>query len=121
MKPLLIGIDAGTSSLKAVLVTEDGNVLAKSEQRYSLTYSAPGHDCVASVMRPVKQLVAFQRVTLAAGETKDVCITIDPSELALITEDEKRVIEPGEFTLMVGHSSKAEDLLSLTFQLGMEP
>lgn len=43
MKPLLIGIDAGTSALKAVLVTEDGNVLAKSEQRYSLTYSAPGH------------------------------------------------------------------------------
>lgn len=30
MKPLLIGIDAGTSALKAVLVTEDGNVLAKS-------------------------------------------------------------------------------------------
>ena len=79
------------------------------------------HDCVASVMRPVKQLVAFQRVALAAGETKDVCITIDPSELALITEDEKRVIEPGEFTLIVEHSSKAEDLLSLTFQLGMEP
>ena len=85
------------------------------------TVQVYAHDCVASVMRPVKQLVAFQRVALAAGETKDVCITIDPSELALITEDEKRVIEPGEFTLMVGHSSKAEDLLSLTFQLGMEP
>ncbi|MDD3214382.1 MAG: fibronectin type III-like domain-contianing protein, partial [Eubacteriales bacterium] len=76
------------------------------------------HDCVASVMRPVKQLVAFQRVGLAAGEAKTVSIAVDPNELALITQDEKRVIEPGEFKLMVGHSSRDEDLLAVTFQYG---
>lgn len=76
------------------------------------------HDCVASVMRPVKQLIAFQRVGLAAGEAKTVSIAVDPNELALITQDEKRVIEPGEFKLMVGHSSRDEELLAVTFQYG---
>ncbi|MDD3214049.1 MAG: FGGY family carbohydrate kinase [Eubacteriales bacterium] len=43
MKPLLIGIDVGTSALKAVLVSCEGNVLATSEQRYPLLYPAAGH------------------------------------------------------------------------------
>ena len=77
------------------------------------------HDCVASVMRPVKQLIAFQKVELNAGETQTVRIAVDPDELALVTPDEQRVIEPGAFTLMVGHSSREEDLLSLTFQYGV--
>ena len=75
-------------------------------------------DCIATVMTPVKQLVAFQRLALAAGATGSVNIAIDPDELALVTPEEKRVIEPGEFKLMVGHSSQEEDLLSVMFQYG---
>jgi beta-glucosidase len=73
-------------------------------------------DCVSSVMRPDKQLVAFQRVSLAAGETKTVSIPIDRDELALVTPDEKRVVEPGEFILMAGHSSRDKDLLHVAFR-----
>ena len=74
-------------------------------------------DCVGSVMRPEKQLVAFKRVSLAVGETKTVRIPIDRDELALVTPDEKRVVEPGEFILMAGHSSRDEDLLRVAFRL----
>ena len=43
MKDLLIGIDVGTSALKAVLLALDGRVLATAEQRYPLEHPMPGH------------------------------------------------------------------------------
>ncbi len=43
MIDLLIGVDVGTSALKAVLVTADGHVLATAERRYSLERPAPGY------------------------------------------------------------------------------
>ncbi len=75
------------------------------------------HDVVASVIRPVKQLIAFTRVDLAPGETKTVAIQLKRMDFSLVNRDEQRVVEPGEFVLMVGHSSKDEDLLKLNFTL----
>jgi beta-glucosidase len=60
------------------------------------------HDEYASVTRPVKEVAAFQRLHLEAGESKTIHLTIKPEQLALYNREMKRVVEPGAFTLYVG-------------------
>ncbi|MGH7497201.1 MAG: glycoside hydrolase family 3 N-terminal domain-containing protein [bacterium] len=67
-------------------------------------------DRVSSVTRPVKELKGFQRITLAPGETKTVALEITPEHLALYDINMDYVVEPGEFEIMVGNSSRDEDL-----------
>lgn len=59
----------------------------------------------ASVVRPVKELKAFHRIELGAGETATVQFVIPVDMLCLTDHSGKRVIEPGWFDLMVGPSS----------------
>ena len=75
------------------------------------------HDVIASVIRPVKQLIAFTRVELQPGETRTVAIQLKKEDFQLVNREEKCVVEPGEFELFIGHSSKKADLLKLTFTL----
>ena len=75
------------------------------------------HDLVASVIRPVKQLIAFTRVELQPGETRTVSIQLKREDFQLVNRAEEYVVEPGEFELFVGHSSKKADLLKTTFTL----
>ena len=63
-------------------------------------------DDVSTVTRPVKELAGFRRVTLAPGEETVVDIPIRADAFALWNRDMKRVVEPGEFTIMVGSSSQ---------------
>jgi beta-glucosidase len=63
------------------------------------------HQRVASVTRPVKQLVAFRRIQLAPGEKTTVELKLAPDSLALLGPDMKPVVEPGTFDVMVGPSS----------------
>ncbi len=63
-------------------------------------------DDVSSVAKPVKELAAFQRVHLAAGEKKDISIPITNSMLRTLDEKMNWVIEPGTFRIMIGSSSK---------------
>jgi beta-glucosidase len=67
-------------------------------------------DKVSSVTRPVKELKGFQRLTLASGETKTVALDIAPEHLAFYNIDMNYVVEPGEFEIMVGNSSRDQDL-----------
>lgn len=67
-------------------------------------------DCISSVTRPVKELKGFQRITLKPGETQTVCLDITPEHLAFYDIDMNYVVEPGEFKIMVGSSSRDEDL-----------
>jgi len=60
------------------------------------------NDVVASVTVPVRELKAYQRVSLAPGETKTVTLTIDAGQLALFNRRMERVVEPGDFDLFVG-------------------
>lgn len=64
------------------------------------------NDKVSSVTTPVKLLKGFANVFLKAGESKEVTITLTPEHLSLINAAMKRVVEPGEFEIMVGSSSK---------------
>jgi beta-glucosidase len=74
-------------------------------------------DLVGSVTRPVKELRAFERIALPAGESRDVTLTVPFDELALVDRDLVRRVEPGEFQVMVGPSSRDEDLLTGTFRV----
>jgi beta-glucosidase len=71
-------------------------------------------DDVSSVTRPVKELAAFQRVTLQPGETRQVTLTIRPESLALWNREMKRVVEPGTFTIMAGGNSQDVKSATLT-------
>jgi len=74
------------------------------------------HQKVASVTRPVKQLVGFQRITLKPGETRSVEFHVTPQMLSLLNTDMHRVVEPGVFELMVGPSSDQTSTALLTVQ-----
>jgi beta-glucosidase len=63
------------------------------------------HDLVSSVTRPVLELRGFERVTLAPGERRTVSFTIGPDALSLINREMRRVVEPGQFEILVGASS----------------
>ncbi len=67
-------------------------------------------DCVSSVTRPVKELKGFQKISLRPGETRTVALDITPESLAFYDLHMKFVVEPGEFEIMVGNSSRDADL-----------
>jgi beta-glucosidase len=67
-------------------------------------------DRVSSVTRPIKELKGFQRVSLEPGETRTVTFEIVPELLAFYDIDMNYVVEPGEFEIMVGNSSRDCDL-----------
>jgi beta-glucosidase len=71
-------------------------------------------DKVSSVTRPVKELRGFKRISLNPRETKTVTFEIKPEHLAFHDINMKYVVEPGDFEIMVGNSSKDGDLLKKT-------
>jgi beta-glucosidase len=67
-------------------------------------------DCVSSVTRPVQELKGFKKVFLKPGETRAVTLDITPEALAFYNVDMQYVVEPGEFEIRVGTSSRDQDL-----------
>ena len=67
-------------------------------------------DLVSSVTRPIKELKGFQKIELQPGETKTVALDITPESLAFYDIHMKHVVEPGEFEIMAGNSSRDADL-----------
>ncbi len=63
-------------------------------------------DIIGSITTPVKQLRGFERVALKAGEKKTVRFVLTADHLSLVNQRMERVVEPGEFQVMVGHSSE---------------
>ena len=74
-------------------------------------------DRVSSVTRPVKELKGFARVALRPGETQTVALDITPDRLAFYDVNMDFVVEPGDFDVMVGTSSRAEDLHTVRLQV----
>jgi beta-glucosidase len=62
-------------------------------------------DEVGSVSRPVRELKAFQRVTLKPNESRTVTLRVAVKDLWFIGLDMKPVVEPGTFRVFVGPSS----------------
>lgn len=63
-------------------------------------------DKLASIARPVMELKGFQRVSLKAGESTQITFSITPEMLSMLNAEMKTVVEPGDFTIMIGASSR---------------
>ena len=72
-------------------------------------------DIVTSYSWTDRELKAFQRVALEPGETKTVTFEIPVANCTIVDPDANRIVEPGEFELLIGHSSRREDLKCTTF------
>ena len=75
------------------------------------------NDLVSSVSRPVKELKDFLRVGLKAGEKRTIEFTITPDKLAFYDLNMNPIVEAGEFEVMIGGSSRDEDLQKATFTI----
>jgi beta-glucosidase len=71
------------------------------------------HDVVSSITRPVQELKGFRRIHLEPGASKRVEMALGPDELSFFDERMKRVVEPGQFEIMVGGSSASVQKTSL--------
>jgi beta-glucosidase len=67
-------------------------------------------DRISSVTRPIKELKGFKKVSLEPGQTQTVALDITPESLAFYDVNMKYVVEPGGFDILVGNSSRDEDL-----------
>ncbi len=67
-------------------------------------------DLVSSVTRPVKELKGFQKVHLKPGESATIALPVGPNQLAFTNIDKKFLVETGDFELMIGTSSRDEDV-----------
>ena len=74
-------------------------------------------DLVSSVTRPVKELKGFKRVWLEPGERTTVALDITPGALSFFDVNMKYVVEPGDFEIMIGTSSRDADLKKLTLRV----
>ena len=62
-------------------------------------------DQLASVVRPVKELKGFGKVSLKANEKRRVRFDVPTDMLSFTGRDGKRIVEPGKFDVMIGASS----------------
>jgi len=75
-------------------------------------------DLVATVTRPVAQLLGYARVSLAPGEQARVRFLVPTSRLAFTDRSMTRVVEPGDVELWVGPSCEQRDLATTVTLLG---
>ena len=74
-------------------------------------------DKYSSITRPVKELKGFKRVNLMPGESKVVTFDLDKSAFAYYDLEMKFIVEAGEFDILVGNSSRDEDLKNTSFSI----
>ena len=72
-------------------------------------------DIVTSYSWTDRELKAFQRVELEPGESKTVAFDIPVSDCTIVDSEANRIVEPGEFEVLIGHSSRREHLKRITF------
>lgn len=113
----------GDLKLSSTTMKNDGSVTA------SITVTNTGnrestevvqlyiHDVIASVSRPVKELKDFQRITLKAGESRNVEFHITADKLKFYDYNLNYILEPGEFEIMVGGNCREVKVGKLTIIL----
>lgn len=100
VEPLTVSLSEGSGAVRVSLTVKN-------------TGDCRGHEVVqlylsdraATVSQPPLQLRAFKKVCLDAGESQRIEFTLGFDELSLINQEMKRVVEPGEFEVLVGASS----------------
>jgi beta-glucosidase len=107
------------------MVLEKQNIKADESTKVSIDVTNTGdvegaevvqlyiRDIFGSVTRPIKELRGFKKISLKPGETQTVSLDVLPEHLAFTNIDFDYVVEPGDFEIMIGNSSKDEDLTKL--------
>jgi len=104
-------------------VAPDGTVratvrLTNTGSRPALeTVQAYISDLVTSVTWAAKELKAYRQVPVAPGESVTVDIAVAAADCTLVTADGRRVVEPGDFDLLVGPDSRTKNLLRARFRI----
>jgi beta-glucosidase len=96
----------------SVNITNDGNMEGEEIAQLYIGYNK------SSVDRPIKELKGFGKVNLSPGEMKTLTLKLKAEDLAYYNSDKKEwIIEPIEYLVNVGPSSKKEDCLSASFKI----
>ncbi|MEC7692681.1 MAG: fibronectin type III-like domain-contianing protein, partial [Pseudomonadota bacterium] len=66
----------------------------------------------ASVVQPVQKLIDFNKITLAAGESRSISFTIKPQQMTFIARDLSQQLESGEFRVWIAPSARAGEAVS---------
>ena len=74
-------------------------------------------DKYSSITRPIKELKAFQRVSLKPGESKEIVFELNKSAFAFYDSDMNYIVEAGDFDILIGNSSRDEDLKNVIFNV----
>ena len=74
-------------------------------------------DRFSAVTRPVKELKGFEKIVLTPGESKTVTFDLGREQLEYLGPEMKWIVEPGDFDVMVGTSSRAEDLKTVALRV----
>lgn len=93
-------INEGEGQTVSVKVRNTGRVAGKEVVQLYL------QDEYGSVSRPVRQLRGFKKIALAPGEEQEVSFTLTPHDLSFIGLENKRLIEPGTFKVMIERLEK---------------
>ncbi|WP_294190505.1 glycoside hydrolase family 3 N-terminal domain-containing protein [uncultured Sphingomonas sp.] len=107
-------IDYAALDLGSARMSADAPLVARATIRNSGARAADEvvqlyvHDVTASTTQPVRLLKAFQRVSLAPGEAKQVSFTLRRADLLFIGRDLKPTVEPGRFRVWIAPSAQAD-------------
>lgn len=101
----------GTLRAQVTLHNTGGRLVRETVQVYV-------SDRVTSVSWADSELKGFRQVDLAPGETSVVDLELPVADLTIVDAHGVRVVEPGEFELRVGRSSRTDDQLVATFHVG---
>ncbi|HCG63064.1 MAG: beta-glucosidase [Spirochaetes bacterium GWC2_52_13] len=102
----------GDCSVDALTVSNDGTLRVSAIIGNTGTYSGDEvvqlyvRDCQASIVRPVKELKGFARVSLVPGTRRRVVFALPVDMLSFIADGTTRIVEPGAFEIMIGRSSR---------------
>ena len=98
VEPAAMGPD-GTARVSCTVTNSGARSGAEVVQLYV-------HDRLASVVRPVLELKGFRRLVLEPDASATVSFDLGPEELALLDAKLRKIVEPGEFEILVGRSSR---------------
>ena len=96
-----LSIDAADSNNIQVAVTVTNSGSRAGEEVVQLYLQDP----VSTLVRPVKELKGFQKISLEPGSSETLRFVLTGKELGVYDRDYKWVVEPGEFRVLVGGSS----------------
>lgn len=96
----------------------ESEISVDGEVTYSVTVTNTGErdghtviqlyyeDPIAEVVRPLKQLIGYHKIALAAGQSARLNFAVSADFFSFTGRDYQRIVEPGEILLSAGHSSE---------------